>query len=59
MMMVMLHGQSRWTHPHSKITFSTLVIHVEENHGGLYKVSTKKERRKWKAKRRVRSDQVY
>ena len=35
-----------------------LVGDVEEGHGGEYKAPTKEERRKWKAKRRERSDQV-
>ena len=33
--------------------------YVEEGHGGLYKVPTKEERNKRKAKRRDVSDQAY
>ena len=45
----------------SKCLFRELchVILRGKGHGGLYSVSTKEERRKQKAKRRKRSDQVY
>ena len=33
--------------------------HTEEGHGGLYKAPIMEERRKRKAKRGERSDQVY
>ena len=36
-----------------------LVSYVGEGHGSLYNASTKEERRKRKAKRRERSDQIY
>ena len=39
-------------------SFSWWVM-LRERHGGLYKAPTKKGRRKQKAKRRERSDQVY
>ena len=41
-----------------EIFLSFLVSYVGKGHGGLYKASIKEERRKRKAKRRERADQV-